>query len=334
LTSFSTTVAEEARVAINSRRGIALFAALALMVVIGLLAGGAVAASSLSQRSLRMARIDAIMTANANYGLSTILSAPDAYGLADLPLGKIRRIAIATTDATAESVSVSATRLAGNLLWLVAVARSGAPDSGLRRFNLVARFPFSPPIPNTAITSRGNVRIAHDVTFATDTSTDVSCARTPSFDFTVAPGSTVRWATSSSDSLRVLTSSVAADSTSYYLSARQLAQLDSARRIVHVLGDTTIIAGAFSGILIVDGALTIAGPFHATGLIVARGAISATAGGFVVNGALMSFAPNGPGVAVDLAAASVLFSPCTVSRVFRLAVPPRPAPKRSWAEMF
>jgi hypothetical protein len=312
---------------------VALFAALALMVVIGLLAGGAVAASSLSQRSLRTAKVDATLTAAANFGLSTVLSESGGDSLADLPLGVSRVFTVPSEDAT-ETVRVSATRLRGNILWLVAVARSASSDSGLRRFNMIAHFPFFPEPPPSAIMARGNVRVAHDVALSTDTSSDADCRRTASADFTVAPGSTVTWASPSTDSLRVSTSPLAADSASYYLTARQLSMLDSAARIVHARADTTIVGGTFSGILVVDGALTIAGPFHATGLIVARGGVSAVAGGFVLNGALVSFAPNAASLAVDLASASVLFSPCAVSRAFRLAVPPRPVPKRSWAELF
>ncbi|MEO7085560.1 MAG: hypothetical protein ABI442_03370 [Gemmatimonadaceae bacterium] len=316
----------------SARRGVALFAALMLMVVIGLLAGGAVAASALSQRSLRMARIDATLTAGANYGMSTVLSDADDYGLADLPLGVSRRIAVASD--VGDSVIVSATRLAGNLLWLVSVARSAEPDSGVRRFNTIARFPFPGPIPSAGIMARGNVRLGSDVVLSRDTASAADCRPGAAVDFAVAPGSVVTRVVASPDTLRVLTTPAAADSASYYLLRRQIALLDSGGRIVHARADTTVVGGTFMGILVVDGSLTIAGPFHATGFIVVRGGVSAVAGGFELNGALVSFAPNAASPAIDLAAATVVFSPCAVSRAFRLAAPPRPVPKRSWAEMF
>ena len=125
-----------------------------------------------------------------------------------------------------------------------------------------------------AVTARGDVDIGSDVTFLADSSTDPECAAVAGRPIAVAPSAVV----TGIDSSAISVSASALDSATYYLTARQLDVLREAGRFVHVLGDTTISTGAFDGILIVDGALTIAGPFSAPGLIVARGAIDATAG--------------------------------------------------------
>ena len=133
----------------------------------------------------------------------------------------------------------------------------------------------------------------------------------------------------------VATSAAALDSATYYLTARQLALLRDGGRLVHVFGDTTIASGSFDGILIVDGALTIAGPFAATGLIVARGPIDASAGSFALVGALMSFAPKNFGVAaIKFSGVTIRYSQCAVDRALRWAVSPRRVIQRSWVELF
>jgi hypothetical protein len=61
--------------------------------------------------------------------------------------------------------------------------------------------------------------------------------------------------------------------------------------------------------------------------------VIATAGGFVVTGSLMSFAAT-PDTAIDLAGATIHFSPCAIARAERLALAPVRVPQRSWAELF
>ena len=311
------------------RAGIALLAALALMALIALLIVGAVSTMSVAQRSARSGHTDALLTAAADYGLNSLMSDPATYALADLPYGVARSFVLSAPGAAPVHTSVTATRLRQNVLWLVAQATLGGPDSGQRRLNLVARFPFAGPLPPAAVLSRGAVSIGAGVAFPPDTSSEPDCAAAVLADVVVAPGASV------TGNARVLDLASAGDSTSYLIAARQVAALDGMPGVVHVRGDTTIAAGTFAGILIVDGSLTIAGPFAASGLLVAGGRIRAVAGGFSLTGALASFsAPTDGTPSVDLADATIRYSGCTLAHRFRTASAPRPVTGRSWAELF
>jgi hypothetical protein len=98
----------------------------------------------------------------------------------------------------------------------------------------------------------------------------------------------------------------------------------------HVRGDTVIVDGSFSGVLIVDGTATITGAFIMDGLLVARGRVDVT-GSIEVQGALMAFA-SGPS-AIHVAGGFVRYSPCPIGHVFRSLHPPRSLRHRSWLEL-
>ncbi len=320
----------------RARAGIALFAALALTAIVALLLAGAVASMTLAQRSSRLVEVDARLNESADYALSTVLADPDRFGLADLPLGVASRfdVPVPGAEGAGVSVSASATRLPGDLLWLESQAILDGRDGGARRFSLVARFPLAGSFPPAALVSRGDVHIGHDVVFLRDTSTDAECGKPATADVVVAPGAHVMGTTASGDSVRTVVGAAASDSSTYRLSSRQVAALDSARGVVHVRGDTTIVGGALDGILVADGSITITGPFRAAGMIVARGRVIAVSGLFVGTGTILSFAPASATPSIDLAGASITYSACTVDRAFRRAWLPRQVPKRGWAEIF
>jgi hypothetical protein len=316
----------------HTRRGIALFAALALMALIGLLVAGAVASSTIAQRASRLSFMDAVLTAAADYALNTILADPRGFRLAELALGERATFEISVPDSKDAQVVVGVTRLTGGVLWLVVDASSGGRDQGHRRINLVARFPFVGASPDAAIVARGNVHLGHDVLFQADTSRDPECSTSPAVDVIVAPGAVV----SGGDSTRATVRAAAADTATYYLTAQQLAVLDGARTIIHVRGDTTITGGGgFEGILIADGSVTISGAYTVTGLIIARGRIEVVGGGFSLTGAILSFAnPAGAVPSIELSGAMLRYSPCSVSRALRVALAPHPVRQRSWSEVF
>jgi hypothetical protein len=317
----------------RTRRGIALFAALALMALIALLVAGAVASSTVAQRSARMSFTDAMLTAAADYALNTILADPPRFGLADLTLGQRTLFEISVPTMKDARVFVGVTRLPGGVLWLVADAASTDVDQGHRRFNLIARFPVVGALPEAGLVARGNVQLGHDVLFQTDTSHDAECSAHASVDVVVAPGARV----SGGDSSRVAIRSSAADTSAYLLAASTRAVLDSARTIIHVRGDTAITGGSgndLAGILIVDGSVTITGAYVATGLIVARGRIQVSGGGFSLVGAMLSFAEPAADPAIDVSDAIVRYSPCAVAHAFRTALAPHPVSQRSWGEVF
>jgi hypothetical protein len=284
-----------------ARRGIALIAALALMTVLGLLIVGAVGSVVAAQRSAELARVDATLDAAADYALGTVLADPRGYGLADLALGRAQSYSIPLVDAG--PAAVSATRLPGGVLWLVAALASGGPDSGRRTMSLVARFPPIGLAPPAAIIARGEV--------------------------VVAPGSSA----SLGSGQRVAVSNAAGDSASYLLTVAQLAALDSSApgAVVHVRGDTTIAGGAFEGVLIVDGSAAITGAFTLSGLLVARDSV-AVSSGLSVRGAMMAFGSSQ--AAMRLAGGVIEYSPCQIARVLRRAVRPVPVRGRAWGELF
>lgn len=301
------------------------------MTLLGLMVAGAFAASLLGERSSRLAQSDALLGASADYAITTVLGDPRGYGLADLSMGQGRSFDVSIPDAASVRASVSVTRLPAGVLWLVVDAAIAGVDQGHRRVNMVARFPSPGPPPPAAIVARGNVVARDDVAFASDTSGDPDCAVASSMDVVTAPGATA----SVGDSVRAVVLASASDSATYYMKARQLAMFDSAASVVHVRGDTTIAGGAFSGILLVDGSITVTGPFTVTGLVVARGSISAIAGGFSLSGAIMAFGnPTRGTTAVEIAHSTIRYAPCVVANALRRGARPRPVRQRSWAELF
>lgn len=308
----------------KSRAGVALFAALALLGLIALLIGGALAAFRLAARSSVLAHSDAVLDADADYVVNSVMSSARALGLDTLPIGIARTLQPSVPGSDGVAATVVATRLTGGVLWLVGEVTAAAPGEGRRRVNVVARWRPLGPMPPSPLVARGGVRLAADVTFAADTAGDIDCRSTPAASVTTAPGATV----TSPVVVTAVASAVASDSSTYLLSA-------AGPGVVRVAGDTTITGGAFDGILIVGGALTITGPFVASGLVISRGPIVAVAGGLTVVGALMSFAnsPDGQS-AIELRAATIRYSCGAISTVFRRAVPLRPVRARSWAELF
>jgi hypothetical protein len=204
-------------------------------------------------------------------------------------------------------------------------------DQGHRRVNVVASFPMAGNAAGAAIVARGPVSVGPGVTFPSDAGAGPECLESTGIDVLLAPGADLSGATPA----RTSHSPAAADSATFFLAARQLTALAAAPSLIHVRGDTTIAGGTLDGILIVEGALTIVGPFVANGLIIAGGRVSARAGGLAVTGALMSFAVPADGTpAVELSDASVRYSECTIEHALRSANPPRPVRQRSWAELF
>ena len=311
------------------RRGVALFAALSLTMIVGLLIAGSVATTRVLQRSSRVERADVALTMDADDALVSVLAKLHALNLDDLPLGQRTAIPVAVENARA-AASVAVTRLPAGVLWLVSDVSGIGADEGHRRANLVARFPSILPRGGAAIVSRGDVELATDVSITADTDTESDCEDPLGAVVAIAPGaqSTVP------DTSLVSTRAEAGDSATYLLTGRQLSALERTGRFDHVRGDTTITGGAFDGILIVDGSLTISGPFTATGLLVARGPIVAD-GGVTIIGSVRSFAESSIGkLAIKFSGASIRYSRCAVERALRRALDAHAVAQRSWSEIF
>jgi hypothetical protein len=312
------------------RCGVALIGALALLTVSGIVIAALVASSLTAQRAIGLGRSGETAMASAEYGVSTILAGASTYQLAKLQLGVAKRFDVPVKQTSEVYVDVEVTRLPRGILWMVSDAVVQGRDSSERRINLVARFPDLGPLPLAAIESRGDVSLAADVSVSTDTTGDAECAvRHGAPDVVTPPGASV----AAAPAIRAETRSAAADSDSYLLNPRQRPILASGPDVVHAVGDTTITGGTFDGILLVDGALTITGPLAVTGVVVATGPIRTSGGRLSVTGALLS-AYTGPGRAIDLAASSLRFAPCTVATVFRASATPRRVRDRAWADLY
>ena len=312
----------------SMRRGVALFAALGMTAVIGLLIGGMVASTTLAQRSASATHVDARLNAAADFALGWLIEHQHARGLADLPLGEASVFGSVPTGASGIVATVSATRLPGGVLWLVGETTTGAAWAGRRRVNLIARWRQMGRVPPAAIVARGNVRLAAGVLVAADTTGDAECrVGANSLHVVTSPAAAV----TSPDSLLIAVDSVALDSGTYLMSARQRSMLDSLPGVLHVTHDTTVSAGHLDGVVVIDGTLVIDGPVMATGLIVARGPIDVRAGSLTATGAVMSFAS---GLAIDVAAGAIRYAPCEVARALRRVFQLRPVNGRSWSELF
>ena len=316
----------------DSRRGVALFAALALTAIIGLLIGGLVASGRWARRAVMSAQADAELTAAADYALMSIIAEHGTRRLADLSLGRSGVFAdVAAGDGSIE-VTVSATRLPDDVLWLVGEARPRAQSSGMRRVNLIARWLLVGPIPGAPVVARGNVRLGASVSIQLDSAGDADC-RAESLDAQVMVGRDA--VVTSADSLRVRHTPTADDSSSYFIAPSQRSLLESAPSVIRVAHDTTIAGGGFDGVLLVDGNIAIIGSFVGSGLIVARGVIDAHDANMTFNGALMSFAPRDDArFAVDIGAGTVRFARCEIAHTMRRISPLRPVRARGWSEMF
>jgi hypothetical protein len=271
-----------------------------------------------------LAHSSAVLDADADYAVNSVMSSAPELGLDTLPIGNARTFLPSVPGSDGVAATVVATRLTGGVVWLVGEVTAVAPNDGRRRVNVIARWRPLGPLPPSPLVARGGVRLAADVTFAADTADDADCPSTPTASVTTPPGATV----TSPVGVEAVASVIASDSSTYLLSA-------VGPGVLRVAGDTTISGGVFDGILIVGGTLTITGPFVASGLVISRGPIVAVAGGLTVVGALMSFAnPPGGQPAIDLRAATIRYSCGTIWTAFRRAVPLRPVRARSWSELF
>jgi hypothetical protein len=307
------------------RDGVALFAALGLMAVVGLLIGGTLASVTLARRATTAAHTDARLTTVAEFAVASMLG-ERASEVADVPFGRATVFDVAS-GIDGVRATVAATRLPTDVVWLVAEVES---PFARRRVNVVARWRPIMRAPSAPIVARGNVRVASGVVVESDSSSDAECRALPSApQVLVGPGSVVV-----SDGLHSTIDSLAADSATFLATAAQRAALDTLRPILRVRGDTTLSGGSFEGILVVDGALIVSGTVSITGLLVASGSIDAREGRLLVRGAVLSFAPPEIGrFAVNVGAGVIRYSACEIARMWRRSLPLSSVRARSWAEI-
>jgi hypothetical protein len=309
----------------RDRRGIALVAALLLISFIALLIAGSLSATTIADRATALAQIDARLMSAADFLLHSAIASPDTYGLPRLPLGATRPLIVAAPDPLIDA-RVSATRLPDGVVWLVADVAVPQVDGAHRRVNLVATYPRVMPVPAAPIVSRGDVRVGAGAVFNIDSTNDVDCRATSPPQAMLAPGATATGIAATVADAR------AQDSATYGLRVNQLASLRGAG-IVRTAGDTTV-QGTFSGILVVNGNLTLDGPFRATGLVIARGSIDANGHAFAIRGSVLSFAIPTTQPAMNLGDATIEFAPCVIQEMLWNVSILTAVKYRSWQEMF
>jgi hypothetical protein len=295
----------------RTRRGIALFTALSVLVLLGALLAAAVASMTLAGRSARLAELDARLDANAEYVLNTVFSEPEKFGIAESPYGRAQTFDVTIPNAPDVASTVTVTRLRGGLIWIVAEARLTTADGAVRRASGIARWRGPTQLPQVPLIARGTIALDASVTFDADTSSDPDCA---------------------ASSGAVTHSMQSSDSSAYYLLPAQRALLDSAPNVLRFARDTSVGPGEINGVVLADGALTLVAPLRVHGLIVARGSITASTG-VSIEGALMSFDSTAE-KSITLNGVSVRYSPCAIAQVFRRLHPPQRLHARTWLEVF
>jgi hypothetical protein len=99
--------------------------------------------------------------------------------------------------------------------------------------------------------------------------------------------------------------------------------------VVHVRGDAVLAGGRGSGVLIVDGRLTVSGPLSYEGVIIARGGISIVVPGVTVTGIVR--ASGSPVVQGNFI---MVVSTEAAQDVLLQSLTPRPVAGRRWAELY
>lgn len=292
----------------SSRSGIALISALSLLALLGLLLAGAVATATVAEHATRASLPEGTLLGAADYAVGELVANPSRFGLADLPLGVAHEFAVSVPGLSLARSSVVATRLPTGVYWLVGKARMDDADSAERLVNVIARTAWLGTPPAAPLVARGTTALAPDVTVLNDGVGEPDCA------VSVVPPA-----------------AQTGDSSAVFDSAATWSALTAAPGVRFVRGDTTISSGAFEGILIVSGELTIDGPVDLRGLVIARGRIRSTIG-LHLTGAMVS-ASNAPS-AIALRAATIRFAPCLVQALLRRASPVRIARGWGWAELF
>ena len=98
--------------------------------------------------------------------------------------------------------------------------------------------------------------------------------------------------------------------------------------VIHIKGDATLAGGTGSGVLVVEGRLTVTGPLSYEGVVVARGGISIVVPGVTITGIVR--AAGAPSVQGNM---TLIESGEAVQGVLLQALRPRPVTGRRWAEL-
>lgn len=340
----------------RARGGIAVPGAMYLIIVIGFLVATGVFTVARLRRGAARRLVDVSLDAAADDALASALLDWPADTLARLAVGASdsRRIRTRTSEPTHAVVQVI--RLSPTLYSLVANVGADRWPEAARRVDLLVRVRPPPRAGVVALSSAGDVILGAAARLLPDS--EASCDGTPGAPLAIgalalaapahlaiapgrAPADSVRVIVpDTSDSLSLLPfrgdewQRLAARAEVRLAPGADVAASDHA--LVWAQGDLTLRGGAGSGVLLVEGRLTVLGPLTFSGVIVARGGVVTAADGAAITGYVASTARSGatPAAVALLHAMELRASRCVAIHALLAAVPPVPVHGRAWAELF
>lgn len=195
-------------------RGLALVTVLYILVVVGILASGALYAERRWAQSKNLATGDGRIAATADDVLFGALDSWDPVERSRQPIGSTRTWAVIPADSADFRARLSVSRLNAVHYWLTADV-TPVHDRGGRRLNLLALLP-EPPLPASPIVAAGDIVIGANVRIVRDTAKGCSPDSSQAA-ITIAPDREVDFGGLTPDSLRlkVQYSVIATDSLTY-----------------------------------------------------------------------------------------------------------------------
>ncbi len=339
----------------SSRPGIALPAALGLLLLLDFVVIGALFAARRQRHGADLRLLDAALTASADAALFANVANWPSSRRAAMRIGGIDSTSATTEAPTIAVVATRVIRLTESLYFVVADARSRVDSTAHRRTSLVLRVP-STPLDAYALASAGDVRLSADVHVSSELAHDTSTGcvprdSVPALALALRQGARVRLDSATAASPPV-PSALVGDSAFQLslggeewssLAARAGLRLEGGAAhdanlppLAYAAGDLTLRGGSGSGVLLVEGRLTIAGPLSYSGLVMTRGGVRTIADSGAFRGLIVSFAVgSNPDSTVDLRHKLELHaSRCVVRQALAAVMRPRTASRRAWVELF
>jgi hypothetical protein len=325
----------------KARTAFALAAVLAILGLLGILAVATLAVTTRLQQGASLAERDHALAGAASAALTVPLRDWRTRALSTISVCETRTIGV--TDGGLAATTATVTRLGAELFWLVAEAV--ALDGSRRRENLVVRLVLPPGAPLAGLVLSGDATLSRSI--AVDSDPAAGCS--PNADVIMRPAASLTSSDGALPPFRLLRDAGAADSShAVGVDATTLEGLERTADltvaaggsitigpgITHATGDLTVTGGSAGGILIVDGALTIAGPVAFDGLVIAR-ELRVTASGSVLRGGVRVAPGYGYYGSVQAPEGLRLVpSACAVQSALSATVRPRPVAGRRWSEMY
>jgi hypothetical protein len=340
-----------------ARPGFAAPLALCMLAAVAALAAASFHAVVQGRRSATRFRGRELTASAADVGLASLLASWDVAGRDSLAIGGVDSSAPHGHGQRAGTHTL-VTRITSRLFWVEVAAQIGTGTSVEARttHHLLLEVRRPDVFPSAALISRGDVLVGPDAAILFEDSPPPGWLDCPAPDSSggysvlvpqgvaarMHDGVPIPGAIAGEAAGRAETYEQPGEVSAAELAARADVTLapgailsqgrDSATaRIVHGAGDLIVTSGAGQGVLLVDGLLSIRGPFRFAGVVIARGGIDASGHGVSIYGAVLSAGPEG----VSWHGSGVLRrSTCAVRRAVDAAARPFVVGRRGWAELF